>query len=139
MPFINEVFSAIRVLLTAISPLTRQSCTLNKSLISALPIYVLIDLSFQGIASRDDIDKTLKLGMNHPMGPLQLADLYVIVKSCLLLLIFPSIGLDTCLSIQQTLYEGRSDSKYRPSVLLERMVDAGWLGKKSGKGFYDYN
>ncbi|KAF8523248.1 hypothetical protein JB92DRAFT_3087524 [Gautieria morchelliformis] len=77
----------------------------------------------QGIATRDDIDKTLKLGMNHPMGPLQLADF---------------IGLDTCLSIQQTLYEGTSDSKYRPSVLLGRMVDAGWLGKKSGKGFYDY-
>ncbi|KAF8589520.1 hypothetical protein K439DRAFT_1651597 [Ramaria rubella] len=77
----------------------------------------------RGVASRDDIDKTLKLGMNHPMGPLQLADF---------------IGLDTCLSIQQTLYEGTSDSKYRPSVLLERMVDAGWLGKKSGKGFYDY-
>ncbi|GJJ08437.1 hypothetical protein Clacol_002653 [Clathrus columnatus] len=74
--------------------------------------------------TRDDIDKTLKLGMNHPMGPLQLADF---------------IGLDTCLFIQRTLYEGTSDSKYRPSVLLERMVDAGWLGKKSGKGFYDYS
>ncbi|KAH9949244.1 3-hydroxyacyl-CoA dehydrogenase [Amylocystis lapponica] len=77
----------------------------------------------KGIATRDDIDKTLKLGMNHPMGPLQLADF---------------IGLDTCLAIQQTLYAGTSDSKYRPSILLERMVDAGWLGKKSGKGFYDY-
>ncbi|CCA76950.1 probable 3-hydroxybutyryl-CoA dehydrogenase [Serendipita indica DSM 11827] len=77
----------------------------------------------KGIGTRDDIDKTLKLGMNHPMGPLQLADF---------------IGLDTCLSIQQVLYQGTSDSKYRPSVLLERMVDAGWLGKKSGKGFYDY-
>ncbi|EIW53989.1 uncharacterized protein TRAVEDRAFT_31193 [Trametes versicolor FP-101664 SS1] len=78
----------------------------------------------KGIATRDDIDKTLKLGMNHPMGPLQLADF---------------IGLDTCLAIQQTLYAGTSDSKYRPSVLLERMVDAQWLGKKSGKGFYDYS
>ncbi|KIJ51358.1 hypothetical protein M422DRAFT_26777 [Sphaerobolus stellatus SS14] len=77
----------------------------------------------KGVATRDDIDKTLKLGMNHPMGPLQLADF---------------IGLDTCLAIQKTLYEGTYDSKYRPSVLLERMVDAGWLGKKSGKGFYDY-
>jgi len=78
----------------------------------------------KGTATRDDIDKTLKLGMNHPMGPLQLADF---------------IGLDTCLAIQQTLYQGTSDSKYRPSILLERMVDAGWLGKKSGKGFYDYS
>ncbi|KIK61103.1 hypothetical protein GYMLUDRAFT_166663 [Collybiopsis luxurians FD-317 M1] len=76
-----------------------------------------------GTATRDDIDKTLRLGMGHPMGPLQLADF---------------IGLDTCLAIQETLYEGTRDSKYRPSVLLGRMVDAGWLGKKSGKGFYDY-
>jgi len=78
----------------------------------------------KGIATRDDIDKTLRLGMNHPMGPLTLADF---------------IGLDTCLAIQRTLYEGTGDSKYRPSVLLERMVDAGWLGKKCGKGFYDYS
>jgi len=78
----------------------------------------------KGTATRDDIDKTLKLGMNHPMGPLQLADF---------------IGLDTCLAIQQTLYQGTGDSKYRPSILLERMVDAQWLGKKNGKGFYDYS
>ncbi|CAE6443756.1 3-hydroxybutyryl-CoA dehydrogenase [Rhizoctonia solani AG-1 IB] len=77
-----------------------------------------------GVATRDDIDTTLKLGMNHPMGPLTLADF---------------IGLDTCLAIQRVLYDGTGDSKYRPSILLERMVDAGWLGKKSGKGFYDYN
>ncbi|KDN47872.1 hypothetical protein RSAG8_03292, partial [Rhizoctonia solani AG-8 WAC10335] len=78
----------------------------------------------KGVATRDDIDTTLKLGMAHPMGPLTLADF---------------IGLDTCLAIQRVLYEGTGDSKYRPSVLLERMVDAGWLGKKSGKGFYDYD
>ncbi|KAH0588681.1 hypothetical protein H2248_004491 [Termitomyces sp. 'cryptogamus'] len=78
----------------------------------------------KGIATRENIDTTLKLGMNHPMGPLQLADF---------------IGLDTCLAIQQTLYEGTRDSKYRPSVLLERMVDAQWLGKKNGKGFYEYD
>ncbi|KAJ7099382.1 3-hydroxyacyl-CoA dehydrogenase [Mycena belliarum] len=78
----------------------------------------------KGTATRDDIDTTLKLGMNHPMGPLQLADF---------------IGLDTCLAIQQTLYEGTRDSKYRPSVLLERMVDAQWYGRKNGKGFYEYD
>ncbi|OAX35968.1 hypothetical protein K503DRAFT_867900 [Rhizopogon vinicolor AM-OR11-026] len=78
----------------------------------------------KGVATRDDIDKTFRLGMAHPMGPLQLADF---------------IGLDTCLAIQQTLYSGTSDSKYRPSVLLERMVDAQYLGKKSGRGFYEYN
>ncbi|KAH7915595.1 3-hydroxyacyl-CoA dehydrogenase [Hygrophoropsis aurantiaca] len=80
----------------------------------------------KGTASRDDIDKTFRLGMNHPMGPLQLGTRTI-------------IGLDTCLSIQQTLYTGTSDSKYRPSILLERMVDAQWLGRKSGKGFYEYN
>ncbi|KAI9441538.1 3-hydroxyacyl-CoA dehydrogenase [Lactarius indigo] len=84
----------------------------------------------KGVATRDDIDKTLRLGMNHPMGPLQLGK--------------PSyfhflIGLDTCLAIQQTLYAGTGDSKYRPSVLLERMVDAQWLGRKNGKGFYEYD
>ncbi|KAJ7032703.1 3-hydroxyacyl-CoA dehydrogenase [Mycena alexandri] len=78
----------------------------------------------KGTATRDDIDTTLKLGMNHPMGPLQLADF---------------IGLDTCLAIQQTLYDGTRDSKYRPCVLLERMVDARWLGRKSGRGFYVYD
>ncbi|KAG2050885.1 hypothetical protein BDR06DRAFT_959610 [Suillus hirtellus] len=78
----------------------------------------------KGVATRDDIDKTFRLGMAHPMGPLQLGDF---------------IGLDTCLSIQQTLYKGTSDSKYRPSILLERMVDAQYLGKKSGRGFYEYN
>ncbi|KAG1721181.1 3-hydroxyacyl-CoA dehydrogenase [Suillus occidentalis] len=79
----------------------------------------------KGVATRDDIDKTFRLGMAHPMGPLQLGELL--------------IGLDTCLFIQQTLYKGTSDSKYRPSVLLERMVDAQYLGKKSGRGFYEYN
>ncbi|KAF4620509.1 hypothetical protein D9613_000981 [Agrocybe pediades] len=78
----------------------------------------------RGTATREDIDTTLKLGMNHPMGPLQLADF---------------IGLDTCLAIQQTLYEGTRDSKYRPSVLLQQMVDAQWYGRKNGKGFYEYN
>ncbi|KAI0048827.1 hypothetical protein FA95DRAFT_1604928 [Auriscalpium vulgare] len=78
----------------------------------------------KGVATREDIDTTLRLGMNHPMGPLQLADF---------------IGLDTCLAIQQTLYQGTGDSKYRPSVLLERMVDAQWYGKKNGKGFYEYD
>lgn len=77
----------------------------------------------EGVASREAIDGIMKLGMNHPMGPLQLADF---------------IGLDTCLSILRVLHEGFGDPKYRPSPLLVRMVDAGWLGKKSGKGFYEY-
>jgi len=76
-----------------------------------------------GIGTKEDIDNIMKNGTNVPMGPLQLADF---------------IGLDTCLAIMKVLYEDTSDSKYRPAVLLKKMVDARWLGKKSGKGFYDY-
>ncbi|CZT06067.1 hypothetical protein WAI453_005217 [Rhynchosporium graminicola] len=76
-----------------------------------------------GVGKRDDIDAIMKNGTNVPMGPLQLADF---------------IGIDTCLAIMKVLHEETGDSKYRPSVLLGKMVDAGWLGKKSGKGFYDY-
>jgi len=77
----------------------------------------------EGVGSRDDIDTVMRLGMRHPMGPLALADF---------------IGLDTCLAILQVLHEGFGDPKYRPCPLLRRMVDAGLLGKKSGRGFYQY-
>jgi len=76
-----------------------------------------------GVGERDDIDSIMKTGTNVPMGPLQLADF---------------IGIDTCLAIMKVLYEETGDSKYRPAVLLRKMVDAGWVGKKCGKGFYDY-
>jgi 3-hydroxybutyryl-CoA dehydrogenase len=78
---------------------------------------------YEGVAKPEAIDQVMKLGMNHPMGPLTLADF---------------IGLDTCLAIMEVLYEGFGDSKYRPCPLLRKMVKAGWLGKKSGKGFYEY-
>ena len=78
---------------------------------------------YEGVATRESIDGIMKLGMNHPMGPLTLADF---------------IGLDVCLAIMNVLHDGFGDSKYRPCPLLKRYVDAGWLGKKSGKGFYEY-
>jgi len=78
---------------------------------------------YHGVGTREDIDTVMRLGMNHPMGPLALADL---------------IGLDTCLAIMEVLFEGFCDSKYRPCPLLRKYVEAGWLGRKTGRGFYAY-
>ena len=78
---------------------------------------------YEGVGAPQDIDEIMKLGMNHPMGPLTLADL---------------IGLDTCLAIMRVLHSGLGDAKYRPCPLLIKYVDAGWLGRKSGRGFYNY-
>ncbi len=78
---------------------------------------------YEGVGTVDAIDKAMRLGAHHPMGPLELADF---------------IGLDTCLSVMQVLYEGLADSKYRPCPLLVKYVEAGWLGRKSQRGFYDY-
>jgi len=79
---------------------------------------------YHNVGTREDIDTVMRLGMNHPMGPLTLADL---------------IGLDTCLAVMETLYDGFKDSKYRPCPLLRKYVEAGWLGRKTGKGFYEYS
>jgi 3-hydroxybutyryl-CoA dehydrogenase len=79
---------------------------------------------YQGVGTRENIDTVMRLGANHPMGPLALADL---------------IGLDTCLAIMETLFNGFCDSKYRPCPLLRKYVEAGWLGRKTGRGFYEYS
>jgi len=78
---------------------------------------------FEGVGSAEEIDQVMKLGMNHPMGPLALADL---------------IGLDTCLAIMEVLHRGLGDDKYRPCPLLRKYVEAGWLGRKTKRGFYQY-
>ena len=93
----------------------------NRSLLPMIneAVYTL----YEGVGTVEAIDKALRLGANHPMGPLELADF---------------IGLDTCLSVMQVLYEGLADSKYRPCPLLVKYVEAGWLGRKTQRGFYDY-
>jgi 3-hydroxybutyryl-CoA dehydrogenase len=122
----DETFSAARQFVESLGKVTAVSedfpaFIVNRILLPMIneAVYTL----YEGVGTVESIDKALRLGANHPMGPLELADF---------------IGLDTCLSVMQVLYEGLADSKYRPCPLLVKYVEAGWLGRKTQRGFYDY-
>ena len=122
----DETFSASRVFVESLGKTIAvaedfPAFIVNRILLPMIneAVYTL----YEGVGTVEAIDKAMRLGANHPMGPLELADF---------------IGLDTCLSVMQVLYEGLADSKYRPCPLLVKYVEAGWLGRKTQRGFYDY-
>jgi 3-hydroxybutyryl-CoA dehydrogenase len=122
----NETYEKVRQLSETLGK-TPLDCQDSPGFVSNRVLMPMINEAiftlYEGVATRESIDGIMKLGMNHPMGPLTLADF---------------IGLDVCLAILNVLYEGLGDPKYRPCPLLKKYVDAGWLGKKSGRGFYEY-
>ncbi|ACH38479.1 3-hydroxyacyl-CoA dehydrogenase [Citrifermentans bemidjiense Bem] len=122
----EETFQAISQLVTRLDKEMAVSADYPGFIVNRILIPMINEAAFalfEGIATAEDIDKAMKLGTNQPMGPLTLADF---------------IGLDTCLAIMEVLYQGFKDPKYRPCPLLAKMVEAGYLGKKSGRGFYNY-
>jgi len=122
----NETYIKVRALTETLGK-TALDCNDSPGFVSNRVLMPMINEAiftlYEGVATRESIDGIMKLGMNHPMGPLQLADF---------------IGLDVCLAILNVLYDGFGDPKYRACPLLQRYVDAGWLGKKTGRGFYEY-
>jgi len=118
--------AAVRALATKMGKTVAASKDMPGFIVNRILIPMINEACFalhEGLGTARDIDAAMKLGCNMPMGPLELADF---------------IGLDTCLSIMQVLYEGLADSKYRPCPLLVKYVEAGWLGRKTNRGFYDY-
>jgi len=122
----NETYERVRALTEKFGK-TALDCNDSPGFVSNRVLLPMINEAifslYEGVATRESIDGIMKLGMNHPMGPLELADF---------------IGLDVCLAILNVLYDGLGDPKYRACPLLKRYVDAGWLGRKSGRGFYEY-
>ena len=122
----NETYEQVRGLTEKLGK-TALDCNDSPGFVSNRVLLPMINEAifalYEGVATRESIDSIMKLGMNHPMGPLQLADF---------------IGLDVCLAILNVLYDGFGDPKYRACPLLRRYVDAGWLGRKTGRGFYEY-
>ena len=122
----NETYERVRALTEKLGK-TALDCNDSPGFVSNRVLLPMINEAifalYEGVATRESIDGIMKLGMNHPMGPLELADF---------------IGLDVCLAILNVLYDGLGDPKYRACPLLKRYVDAGWLGRKSGRGFYEY-
>jgi 3-hydroxybutyryl-CoA dehydrogenase len=120
----NTTFDVAKALILGSKTFTISRTSPPSSSIAFLPmINEAIYTLYEGVGSVESIDTAMRLGANHPMGPLQLADF---------------IGLDTALSVMQLLHEGMADPKYRPCPLLVKYVEAGWLGRKTQRGFYDY-